>query len=101
MSKFSNLTFAAAFLTASALAAPAAFAQDKAADAAETAAVQAALDQDIYFRVAHVHVETIDGTVYLQGNVGSYGAAEHAEELARAVPGVTKIVDALGDSQAS
>lgn len=101
MSKFFNLTFAAAFLTASAFAAPTAFAQDQAADAAETAAVQAALDQDINLRVDHVHVETIDGTVYLQGNVGSYGAAEHAEELARAVPGVGKIVDALGDSQAS
>jgi osmotically-inducible protein OsmY len=48
-----------------------------------------------------VHVETIDGTVYLHGNVGSRAAAEHAEELARTVPNVGKIVDALGDSQAS
>jgi osmotically-inducible protein OsmY len=96
MSKFYNLTFAAAFLTASAFAAPAAFAQDKTADAAETAAVQAALDQDINLRVAHVHAETIDGVVYLQGTVASPFAADRAEQLARSVPNVGKIVDALG-----
>ena len=41
MSKFFNITFAAVFLSASAFAAPAAFAQDKAADAAETSAAAA------------------------------------------------------------
>ena len=101
MSKFNNLTFAVAFLTASAFAAPAAFAQDKAADQAETAAVQAAIDQDINLRIDHVQVQTLDGVVYLHGNVGSRAAAEKAETLARAVPGVGQIVDTLGDNSAS
>jgi len=103
MSKFFNLTFAASFLAASALAAPAAFADDTTGytggDAAETRAVQAALDQDVGLRLAHVHAETIDGVVYLQGNAGSRGVAEHAEALARSVPHVGEIVDALGDSR--
>jgi osmotically-inducible protein OsmY len=102
MSKFFNLTFAAGFL---AFAAPAAFAQDatvySGGDAAETSAVQAALNKDIYLRIAHVHAETIDGVVYLQGNAGSRVAAERAEDIARSVPHVGKIVDGLGDSQAS
>jgi osmotically-inducible protein OsmY len=98
MSKFYNLTFAAAFLTASAIAAPAAFAQDQTADAAETAAVQAALDKDAYLRIDRVHVQTIDGVVYLQGIVGGPGTAERAEALAHAVPGVGKVVDALGQN---
>lgn len=101
MSKFYNLTFAAAFLTASALAAPAAFAQDQAADQAETAAVKAAIDQDIYLRTDRVEVQTIDGVVYLHGAVGSRAAAEKAETLARAVPGVGQVVDTLGDNSAS
>jgi len=101
MSKFYNLTFAAAFLTASAIAAPTAFAQDQTADAAETAAVQAAIDQDVYLRIDRVHVQTIDGVVYLQGVVDSQATAEHAEELARTVPNVGKIVDALGDTEGS
>jgi osmotically-inducible protein OsmY len=102
MSKFRNLTFAAAFGAASAaLAAPAAFAQDTAADAAETAAVQAALNQDINLRIAHVHAEAVDGVVYLHGNVGSPAAAAHVEALVRAVPNVGKVVDEMGDSQFS
>ena len=101
MSKFFNLTFAAAFVVATAAAAPAAFAQDSTADAAETTAVQAAINQDINLRVDHVHVQTIDGVVYLQGVVGSSGTAEHAEALARAVPGVGKIVDALNENAES
>lgn len=100
MSKFNNMAFAAAFIAASAIA-PAAFAQDQAADAAETAAVQAALNQDITLRVDHVHVQTIDGTVYLQGVVGSRASTERAEDLARAVPHVGQVVDALGDREAS
>jgi len=99
MSKFFNLTFAAAFVVASAV--PVAFAQDSTADASETAAVQAAIDQDITLRVDHVHVQTIDGVVYLQGVVGSSGTAEHAEALARAVSGVGKIVDALNENAQS
>ncbi len=99
MSKFFNLTFAAAFAVAAA--APAAFAQDSTADAAETAAVQAALDQDIYLRIDHVHAQTIDGVVYLQGVVGSSNTAEHAEALARAVPGVGKVVDAINENAES
>jgi len=101
MSKFYNLTFAAAFLTASALAAPAAFAQDGTADAAETAAVQSVIDQDINLRVDHVEVQTLDGVVYLHGTVGARAEAEHVEALARTVPGVAKIVNTLGDSQYS
>lgn len=101
MSKFYNLTFAAAFVVASAAIAPSAFAQDAVADAAETSAVQAALNKDINLRVDHVQVQTIDGTVYLHGAVGSRAEADHAEDLARMVPHVGKVVDALGDSDAS
>jgi osmotically-inducible protein OsmY len=89
---------AAAFLTASAIAAPAAFAQDLTVDAAETAAMQAALDKDAYLRIDRVHVQTIDGIVYLQGVVHSQAAADRAEALAHAVPGVGEIVDALGQN---
>ena len=101
MSKFFNLTFAAAFVVATAAAAPAAFAQDSTADTAETAAVQAALNHDFDLRFDHVHVQTVDGVVYLHGAVGSYAEAEHAEELARAVPNVGKVVDTLSDTDPS
>ncbi len=101
MSKFFNLTFAAAFVVASAAAAPAAFAQDNTADTAETAAVQAALDHDFDLHFDHVRVQTIDGVVYLHGTVGSYAEAEHAEALARAVPHIGEVVDTLSDNDPS
>ncbi len=99
MSKFFNLTFAAALVVASA--APAAFAQDSTADASETAAVQAALNHDFDLRFDHVRVQTVDGVVYLHGTVGSYAEAEHAEALARAVPNVGEVVDTLSDNDPS
>ena len=101
MSKFFNMTFAATFLAASAFAAPAAFAQDKVADAAETSAVQAAINQDLDLRAEHVQVQTIDGVVYLHGTVDGSADADRAEQLARSVPSVGKIVDTLGDASNS
>ncbi len=101
MTKFFNMTFAAAFLSASALAAPAAFAQDKAADQTETAAVQSAIDQDLSLRGETVTVQTIDGVVYLHGSVDSAAAADRAEAIARSVASTGKIVDTLGDSSNS
>jgi len=101
MTKFFNLTFAAAFLSASALTAPTAFAQDKAADAAETSAVQAALDHDLSLRGENVTVQTIDGVVYLHGSVDGAALADRAEAIARSVAPAGKIVDTLGDSSNS
>ena len=101
MSKFFSITFAAAFLSASAFAAPAAFAQDKAADAAETSAAQSVIDQDVSLRGEHVQVQTIDGVVYLHGTVDSAAAADRAEALLRTIPTVGKVVDALGDNSNS
>ena len=102
MSKFFNLTVAAAaFLSVSALAAPAAFAQDRNADLVETAAVQSAIDKDLDLRVSNVQAQTIDGVVYLHGMVDSRATADRAEALVRSLPNVGKVVDALGDASNS
>jgi osmotically-inducible protein OsmY len=43
-----------------------------------------------------ISVMTKDGVVYLKGNTTTPLAKSHAEELAKAVPGVQKVVDDIG-----
>lgn len=43
-----------------------------------------------------ISVMTKDGVVYLKGNTSTALAKTHAEELAKAVPGVQKVVDDVG-----
>jgi osmotically-inducible protein OsmY len=43
-----------------------------------------------------ISVSTKDGVVYLKGTTSTPLAKSHAEELARGVPGVQKVVDDLG-----
>jgi osmotically-inducible protein OsmY len=43
-----------------------------------------------------ISVNTKDGVVYLKGNTSTPLAKSHAEELAKAVPGVQKVVDDIG-----
>ena len=46
-----------------------------------------------------IYVATRDGVVYLSGVVGSALAIEDAEDLARQVPGVDKVVNSVSVSQ--
>jgi osmotically-inducible protein OsmY len=43
-----------------------------------------------------INVRTKDGVVYLKGKALTAAAKSHAEELAKTVPGVQKVVDDLG-----
>ena len=43
-----------------------------------------------------ISVMTKDGVVYLKGNTSTPLAKSHAEELAKKVPGVQKVVDDIG-----
>jgi osmotically-inducible protein OsmY len=43
-----------------------------------------------------ISVMTKNGTVYLKGKTSTPLAKSHAEELAKAVPGVQKVVDDVG-----
>lgn len=101
MFKTVNLTLAAGLLTATTLLSSGAFAQTAfpGGDDAETTAVQTAINKDLGLRVDHVQVQTIDGTVYLHGRVDSQGAVDRAEEIARSVPNVDKIVNTVSDSE--
>ncbi|SRR5579859_1520340 len=101
MSKTFNLTLAAAFLTATTLMTPVAFASTAypGGDDAETSAVQTAIDHDLRLRADLVQVQTIGGVVYLHGHVGSEYAEERAEKIAQSVPNVGKVVDTLSDDE--
>ena len=43
-----------------------------------------------------INVSTKDGVVYLKGKALNAAAKAHAEELAKTVPGVQKVVDDMG-----
>jgi osmotically-inducible protein OsmY len=43
-----------------------------------------------------INVSTKDGVVYLKGKALTPAAKSHAEELAKSVPGVQKVVDDMG-----
>lgn len=42
-----------------------------------------------------IHVETVDGKVYLQGVVNSYVQRQHAKQITMQVKGVTAVVDLM------
>ncbi len=60
-----------------------------------TARVKARLLDDPETNGLSIHVETVDGKVYLQGVVGSRLEQQRAMQLARSVDGVTAVVDLL------
>jgi osmotically-inducible protein OsmY len=63
-------------------------------DSQITAAVQAQLDQHPELGPPNrVYVQTLDGVVYLSGQVATDLQRSIAESAARAAPGVTKVVD--------
>jgi hyperosmotically inducible protein len=64
-------------------------------DAAITTAVKAKLAADKVKTLARVSVDTIQGVVTLTGTVESADQKKHAEEVARGVKGVSKVVNNL------
>jgi len=60
-----------------------------------TAQVKAALLRDPVVSGLSIHVETMDGRVYLQGIVRHPGQRRRAVKLTRTVDGVTDVVDRL------
>ena len=65
------------------------------ADARTTSRVYAALDADPIFFFGHVDVRVDDGVVHLSGYVWTSDAIYRAQQIARAVPGTTRVVDHL------
>jgi osmotically-inducible protein OsmY len=45
---------------------------------------------------SEINVETMNGTVYPKGKTSTQLAKSHAEDLAKAVPGVQKVVNDIG-----
>lgn len=68
---------------------------DKIEDLRRTAAVRAALAEDGQTRAYEVLVTTEDGVVALTGEVGTLGARERAEAVARSVRGVRAVENDL------
>ena len=64
-------------------------------DVAITTAVKAKLAADKVKTLVRVSVDTIKGVVTLTGTVESADQKKHAEEVARGVKGVSKIVNNL------
>jgi hyperosmotically inducible protein len=64
-------------------------------DAAITTAVKAKLAADKVKTLVRVSVDTIQGVVTLTGTVESAAQKKHAEEVARGVKGVSKVVNNL------
>jgi osmotically-inducible protein OsmY len=66
-------------------------------DAQISAAVRALLDQDGALRAPNlIYVQTLDGVVYLSGEVATDLQRETAASAALAVPGVRRVVDTIG-----
>ena len=65
------------------------------ADAAIANRVYVALNDDSYFFFRHVEVSVERGVVHLNGLVWTGDAIIRAQQIARAVPGVTGVVDRL------
>ena len=65
------------------------------ADAALATRVYVALNDDPYFFFRHVEVSVEHGVVHLNGLVWTGDAIIRAQQIARAVPGVTGVVDRL------
>ncbi len=64
-------------------------------DAAITTAVKAKLAADKIKTLVRVSVDTIKGVVTLTGTVESANQKKHAQEVARGVKGVSKVVNSL------
>jgi hyperosmotically inducible protein len=64
-------------------------------DVAITTAVKAKLTADKVKTLVRVSVDTIQGVVTLTGTVESAAQKKHAEEVARGVKGVSKVVNNL------
>jgi osmotically-inducible protein OsmY len=66
-------------------------------DAQISAAVRALLDQDAAMRAPNlIYVQTLDGVVYLSGEVATDLQRETAASAALGVPGVRRVVDIIG-----
>jgi osmotically-inducible protein OsmY len=66
-------------------------------DAQISAAVRASLDQDAAMRAPNlIYVQTLDGVVYLSGEVATDLQRETAASAALGVPGVRRVVDTIG-----
>ena len=68
-------------------------------DAAITTAVKAKLAADKMKTLVRVSVDTVGGVVTLTGTVESANQKKHAEEVARGVKGVSKVVNNLQIAQ--
>jgi hypothetical protein len=69
-------------------------------DAAITANVQASFGQHSVLEAPNLlHVQTLNGVVYLSGTVSAGLQREIAESVARQVNGVTRVVDSIGISR--
>ena len=64
-------------------------------DAAITTAVKAKLAADKIKTLVRVSVDTVGGVVTLTGTVETAGQKKHAQEVARGVKGVSKVVNNL------
>jgi osmotically-inducible protein OsmY len=65
------------------------------ADARTTSRVYAVLDEDPIFFFGHVDVRVDDGVIHLSGYIWTTDAIYRAQQIARAVPGATRVVDHL------
>lgn len=66
-------------------------------DAQITTAVRTLLDQDAAMRAPNlVYVHTLDGVVYLSGEVATDLQRASAESAALEIPGVGRVVDTIG-----
>jgi osmotically-inducible protein OsmY len=70
-------------------------AEQRAADQAIAAQVQAALEADRKIYARHIDVDAKDGVAWLTGWVLSADEEEEAVQTSAAVPGVQRVVDGL------
>jgi len=64
-----------------------------------TSQVKSRLWEDKVVSGFSIHVETVDGKVYLQGIVNDFTHRQHAKQLAKGVKGVTAVIDLMKSSQ--
>jgi osmotically-inducible protein OsmY len=64
-----------------------------------TTQVKAALWKDKTVSGFSIHIETVDGKVYLQGVVNKLGERQHARDIALGIKGVTAVVDLMQTSE--
>lgn len=69
------------------------------ADSWITAQIKSRLWKDEVVSGFSIHVETVNGKVYLQGVVNDFTHRQHAKKLVRGVKGVTAVVDLMTSGQ--